>query len=112
MATSANVIEYQIYKDNKRVGYFRKHLLCKYPDYGELLKYQPLEQHKIVYSWCDEEENYNENNPVNLKKFLRDNMLFSKWLNAYFNKTKNLEQILSEIAQEKESLKKLYKCKK
>jgi len=42
MTTSANVIEYTIYKDGKEVGNFRKHMMCRLPDYSDLLKYQPL----------------------------------------------------------------------
>ena len=54
--TSTNVVEYDIYKAGKRVGSFRKHLLCRYPDYAELLQYQPLKEHKIQAWGYDEEE--------------------------------------------------------
>ena len=48
MSTSANVIEYRIEKDGKQVGSYRQHLLCK-SHYEELLKYQPLGDHTIIW---------------------------------------------------------------
>jgi hypothetical protein len=97
MTTSANVIEYTIYKNGEHAGSFRTHQLCKYPDYAELLKYQPLKEHTIVAwgydeeeeEWCDEEEN--------LEEKLKRMAAYNKWLKAYFNGEKTAEQILQEF---------------
>jgi hypothetical protein len=94
--TSANVIEYTIYKNGKKVGHFRKHLLCKYPDYAELLKYQPLEEHKIQAWGYDEEEEEWEEDIEDLKEFLKK-MIYNKWIKAYFNNEKTIEQIQQEF---------------
>ena len=96
MTTSANVIEYTIYKGKKSVGHFRKHLLCRFPDYAELLKYQPLSEHTIMAWGYDEEEDEWSNEPENLEDFLKE-MKYNKWIKAYFEKTKTVEQILQEI---------------
>lgn len=56
--TSANVIEYRIEKTGKNVGYFHKNILCKLPDYSDLLKYQPLNEHRITPFGYDEDEEY------------------------------------------------------
>ena len=110
MATSANVIEYSIYKINntknptKPVGFFSKNVLCKYPDFAELLKYQPLNEY-VIESWGydeDEEEWYDE--PVNLEDFLKE-MKSNKWIKSYFNGEKTVEEIEQEFKDiKKESL--------
>jgi hypothetical protein len=97
MTTSANVIEYTIYKGKEQVGRFSKHLLCKYPDYAELLKYQPLNEYTIQAWGYDEEEDEWEENPENLEKFLKGMILYNKWLRDYFNGTKTAEQIQQEL---------------
>lgn len=102
MSTSANVIEYSIYKINntenpsKSVGSFRINVMCKYPDFAELLKYQPLNEH-IIEPWgYDEEEEEWNDEPENLEDFLKG-MKSNKWLRAYFAGEKTAEQILQEL---------------
>ena len=97
MTTSANVIEYTIYKGKEQAGRFSKHLLCKYPDYAELLKYQPLNKHTIKAWGYDEEEDEWEDDPENLEKFLKGMILYNKWIRSYFNATKTVEQIQQEL---------------
>jgi hypothetical protein len=70
MSTSANVIEYNIVKNAKSVGHFRKHILCSQPDYADLLSYQPLDAHYIRAYGYDEDEEYWEDEPENLKDFM------------------------------------------
>lgn len=72
MSTSANVSEFRIEKDGKQVGSHRQNWLCK-TRWEELLKYQPLEEHTITETWYDEEEEYDEGKPQNLKEFLIKN---------------------------------------
>lgn len=96
MTTSANSIEYDIYKNGKCVGNFRKNILCKYPDYAELLKYQPLKEHTIQPWGYDEEEDEWSDEEENLEDFLR-NMKSNKWIKAYFDGTKTVEQIQQEF---------------
>ena len=70
MTTSANVVEYTIYDaGDKRVGTHRQHCMCK-TKWQELLKYQPLRDHKIQAWGYDEDEAYWENDPQNLRDFL------------------------------------------
>ena len=84
MSTSANVIEYCIEKDGKVVGNFRKHMMCKLPDYADLLKYQPLNEH-IITSWgYDEEDEMCEDKPRNLEVFLKKMMPYNKVIREYF----------------------------
>jgi len=85
MSTSANVIEYRITKNGKEVGYFRKHLMCKLPDYSDLLKYQPLSEHEITPNGYDEEDEYWEDDTQNLETFLKK-MVGNKIINEYFKK--------------------------
>jgi len=68
--TSANVIEYTIEKDNKRVGHYRQNIMCK-SRYHELLKYEPLKEHTIIPYGYDEEDDYWEDDTVNLYDFLK-----------------------------------------
>lgn len=89
--TSANVIEYNIYKKGKRIGSFRKHLLCTYPDYAELLQYQPLKDHTIQAWGYDEEEEEWSEKPKNLEKFLKG-MTYNKLIKAYFAETMTAEE--------------------
>ena len=86
MSTSANVIEYRITKNGETVGHFRKHLMCKLPDYSDLLKYEPLIDHEIIPNGYDEEEEYWEDDPQNLENFLRGIARHNKILYDYFNK--------------------------
>jgi len=96
MTTSANSIEYTIYKNEECVGRFRVNIMCRFPDYAELLKYQPLNEH-IIQAWgYDEEEDEWEDEPENLEEFLKK-MKSNKWLKTYFNGEKTAEQILQEI---------------
>ena len=96
MSTSANSIEYSIYKDDKEVGHFSVNVMCRYPDYAELLKYQPLSEHTIQAWGYDEEEEEWSDEPKNLEDFLKG-MKTNKWLRAYFAGEKTAEQILQEI---------------
>ena len=84
--TSANVIEYRIERDGKVVGYFRKHLLCKLPGYSDLLKYEPLSEHEITPCGYDEDEDYWEDDPINLEKYLRQMTRTNKTISEYFDK--------------------------
>ncbi|RPI84285.1 MAG: hypothetical protein EHM34_03915 [Nitrosopumilales archaeon] len=82
--TSANVIEYNIIKDDKIVGHFRKHLLCRLPDYSDLLQYTPLGEHSIQAWGYDEEEELWEDNPVNLEMYLRKMIPMNKQIREFF----------------------------
>ena len=84
MTTSANVIEYTIYKGVEKVGRFRKHLLCRLPAFSDLLKYQPLSEYSIQAWGYDEEDDEWEDDVVNLEEFLRERRLYDKVLNEYF----------------------------
>jgi len=95
--TSANVIEYTIYKGENRVGSFSKNVMCKFPDYSELLKYQPLKEHTILPWGYDEEEEEWEGRRENLENYLKKMVSCNKWLRAYFRKEKTAEEILQEI---------------
>lgn len=82
--TSANVIEYTIERNGEAVGHFRKHLLCKLPDYSDLLKYTPLMEHTIRAWGYDEEEELWEDEPVNLEMFLRKMIPFNAVIRENF----------------------------
>ena len=82
--TSSNVIEYDILRNDEHVGHFRKNLMCKLPDFAELLKYQPLKEHTIWEYWYDEEEELVEEGPENLEDFLRK-MGSNKTIKEYFD---------------------------
>jgi len=71
MATSANVIEYSIYRGDDEVGQFRQHIMCKDSNFAELLKYQPLYVHNIQAWGYDEEEEEWYDEPQNLENFLK-----------------------------------------
>jgi len=82
--TSANVIEYRIEKNGEVVGNFRKHLMCKFPEYSDLLKYQPLNEHNITPYGYDEEDEYWEDETQNLETFLRKYIPLNKDIREYF----------------------------
>jgi len=68
--TSANVTEYTIFdKNNNKVGNHYQSHLCK-TKWHELLRFSPLENYTIMAWGYDEEEEYWENEPINLKEFL------------------------------------------
>jgi hypothetical protein len=70
--TSANVIEYTIYKDGEEIDRFRKHLMTIYPLYSDLLKYQPLNEHQILaWGYGEDEDYWEDDEPENLETFLR-----------------------------------------
>jgi len=69
MSTSANVIEYGIYKDGEQVGHHRYNVMCK-PNWEALEKFQPLDAHTISDYGYDEEEDLWEGKTTNLKVFL------------------------------------------
>lgn len=78
MATSANVIEYTIYdKYGKIAGYHRHHLLCVH-NIKPLFAFVPAENYTIQAHGYDEEEEYWENEPENLKVWLDRNKRFAK----------------------------------
>lgn len=109
MTTSANVIEYTIYSGEKVVGHFRKNVLCRLPDYAELLKYQPLWEHEILAWGYDEEEDEWYDEPESLEKFLKQMMPTNKKIRAYFNGEKTVEQIMQEFEEErKEEVRKMH----
>lgn len=82
--TSANVVEYRIEKEGKQVGHFRKNLMCRLPEYSDLLKYQPLNEHQITAYGYDEDEDYWEDDSVNLEEFLKKQSPFEKVIREYF----------------------------
>lgn len=96
MTTSANSIEYTIFKNEKCVGRFRVNVMCRYPDYAELLKYEPLHEHTIQAWGYDEEDDQWEDEPENLEDFLKK-MKTNRWLKTYFAGEKTAEQILQEF---------------
>jgi hypothetical protein len=103
--TSANVIEYTIYKNKKTSGRFSKNIMCKYPDYAELLIYQPLNEYTILAWGYNEDEEYWEDEEENLEIFLK--RINNKWIKDYFNGVKTEKQIIQEIEEiEKERYKK------
>jgi len=68
--TSANVIEYVIQDaTGQKVGEHRQHQLCK-THWDKLLVFEPLEQHTITPQGYDEEEEFWEGDPMNLREFL------------------------------------------
>ena len=83
MSTSANVVEYRIEKDGKQVGNYRQNVMCK-GRYEELLKYEPLEQHIITPYGYDEDEEYWESDPQNLKTYLEKMIRSNKVIREYF----------------------------
>lgn len=79
-------------------GTFHKNHLCKYPDYAELLKYQPLSDFMIVaYGYIDETDEDWEDDPEELEHFLREDFSYNKWLKAYFSGEKTAEEIIKEL---------------
>jgi hypothetical protein len=81
--TSANVIEYRIEKNGEEIGNFRKHLMCRLPDYSDLLKYKPTSDYTITPYGYDEEEDYWEEETENLKDFLQG-LKSNKIIDKYF----------------------------
>ena len=68
--TSANVTEYTIFNsEGKKVGEHSQHCLCK-TKWGRLLKFTPPENFVIMAWGYDEEEEYWEDDPINLKTFI------------------------------------------
>jgi hypothetical protein len=88
MTTSANVIEYSIIniKTKEEVGSFRKHMLCKFPEYSDLLIYEPLCEHEITPWGYDEEEEYWEGETQNLENYLRKDISLERKIKEYFEK--------------------------
>jgi hypothetical protein len=77
--TSANVIEYRILKGDTVVGHHRINLMCNF-FFEKLLVFLPLSEHTIVPYGYDEEEEYWEDEPQNLEKFLQENATQNKKL--------------------------------
>jgi len=67
--TSANVTIYVIRKGDKIVGEHSQHSYCK-AHWEKLLKYQPLADHTIQWTWRDEDEELHEKDPEPLVDFL------------------------------------------
>jgi hypothetical protein len=84
--TSANVVEYRIEKNGEEIGNFRKNILCKLPDYSDLLKYKPLSEHNITPCGYDEDEEYWEDETINLELFLKSMIRNNKVIKEYFEK--------------------------
>ena len=84
--TSANVVEFRIEKDHETIGNFRKNMMCRLPEYSDLLVYQPLSEHDITPYGYDEEEEYWEDDTVNLEEFLREMVLTNKLIREHFKK--------------------------
>jgi len=68
--TSANVTIYVIRKGGKIVGEHYQHCYCE-TKWEELLKYQPLADHTIQWTWYDEDEVQHKKNPDPLVDFLK-----------------------------------------
>lgn len=56
-------------KDGEQVGSHRQNLMCK-ERWEELLKFEPASEHTIIPFGYDEEEEYWEDDEINLKDFL------------------------------------------
>lgn len=70
--TSANVVQYRIFdKTGAQVGKHYQSVLCK-TKWPDLFKFVPLEDHTIQPWGHDEEEELWEDEPINLKEFLKD----------------------------------------
>lgn len=67
--TSANVTIYVIRKNGKIVGEHEQHSYCK-TRWEKLLKFQPLAEHTIQWTWLDEEEESHQEDPEPLVDFL------------------------------------------
>jgi hypothetical protein len=100
MSTSSNVTEYTITKNNQHVGNFRKHNLCRFPDYAELLKYQPLVEYEIKAWGYDDEEELWEEDVENLESFLKGLIHYNKYIHEFFEGNKSHEEILKNLYNE------------
>lgn len=67
--TSANVTKYNIYKNGVKVGNHYQSHLCK-THWEDLEKFVPSEDFEIMAHGYDEDEEYWENEKINLKVFL------------------------------------------
>lgn len=73
MATSANVIEYSIFKGDEKVGTHRQNLMCATCNDG-LEKFQPYEDFTIrAWGYDEEEEIWESEKSQNLKDWLIEN---------------------------------------
>ena len=89
--TSANVTKYRIEDLNgKQIGEHYQSHLCK-THWGDLLKFIPAENFTITNTWEDEDEEYHEGEPVNLKVFIDKlkESKYTKW-NTYEDLFKKL----------------------
>jgi len=83
MSTSANVIEYRIRKNSEIVGYHRENIMCK-NHFEDLLKYKPLNKHRIQSFGYDEDEEYWEGKSINLEKYLKNLIPLNSIIREYF----------------------------
>jgi hypothetical protein len=67
--TSANIVNFTIFRDGLIVGKHRQNLLCKSRKH-ELAKYQPAELYQIQAHGLDENEAPWTENVMNLQEFL------------------------------------------
>lgn len=96
MSTSANVIEYRIEKGGQQVGSHRINIMCE-TYYEKLLIFHPLSEHTITPWGYDEEEEYWEDEPIELEEFLRKLIPTNKIIKEYFNGNKDILNILNNI---------------
>jgi hypothetical protein len=89
--TSANVVEYRIEKDHESVGNFRKNMMCRLPEYSDLLKYQPLDEHTITPWGYDEEDEDCEDDTVNLEEFLRKMIPSNRLIREHFERNVSIK---------------------
>ncbi len=97
--TSANVIEYKIYKDDKVVGSHRINVMCE-AYYEKLLIYQPLSEHTITPWGYDEEEEYWEDDTVDLEVYLKKLIPTNKIIREFFNGNKDILNIINNTLEE------------
>lgn len=80
MATSANVIEYSIFKGDEEVGRHRQNLMCSTCN-DALQKFQPYEDYTIqAWGYDEEEELWESDKRENLKDWLIKHPASFTWI--------------------------------
>jgi hypothetical protein len=104
MATSANVINYTIFKDGKEVGSHRQNVMCKRCNDG-LEKYQPSKDYTIsAWGYDEDEDIWEDNKQQNLEDWLLKNpgefthKKFEVGDNVFLNKKRGSAKILKVIS--------------